>query len=412
MDSLTQITLGAAVGEAILGRRVGNRAMLWGAVGGTIPDLDVLSNLVTDELSALAYHRAFTHSLCFALLAPPALGWMVHRLYGGEGGPPARRFGSSWAIGGFYLFALLLLGSLAMPVEVFGIPRIAALITAVILGVVAMLRWREHRKDRGPALNPSWSAWSWLFFGAIITHPLLDACTTYGTQLFEPFTALRIGLNNISVVDPLYTLPFLICLLAAARYAAPTRQRASWNTAGLILSSVYLALTGVNKLRTDNILHASIAEQSIAATRSMTSPTIFNNILWSATVETADSFYLGQYGLLDPVDRFALTAVPKNHDWVAPYADTRELRILRWFSQGYFNVVRRGPNTLQINDLRFGAMADDPTDPDAYIFKWILTQENGQLRVRQDEERGGPDMDQTFARFWQRLRGRYAASGG
>ena len=45
MDSLTQIILGAAVGEATLGRKVGNRAMLWGAVGGTIPDLDVLGGL-------------------------------------------------------------------------------------------------------------------------------------------------------------------------------------------------------------------------------------------------------------------------------------------------------------------------------------------------------------------------------
>ena len=43
MDSLTQIVLGAAVGEFVLGRKVGNKAILWGAVAGTIPDLDVLS---------------------------------------------------------------------------------------------------------------------------------------------------------------------------------------------------------------------------------------------------------------------------------------------------------------------------------------------------------------------------------
>ena len=43
MDSLTQITLGAAVGEIVLGRKIGNRALFWGAVGGTIPDLDVFA---------------------------------------------------------------------------------------------------------------------------------------------------------------------------------------------------------------------------------------------------------------------------------------------------------------------------------------------------------------------------------
>jgi inner membrane protein len=45
MDSLTQIVLGAAVGEVVLGKKIGNRAMVWGAVGGTIPDLDVLGGL-------------------------------------------------------------------------------------------------------------------------------------------------------------------------------------------------------------------------------------------------------------------------------------------------------------------------------------------------------------------------------
>ena len=44
MDSLTQIVLGAACGELAAGKKIGNRALLWGAIGGTIPDLAVLSN--------------------------------------------------------------------------------------------------------------------------------------------------------------------------------------------------------------------------------------------------------------------------------------------------------------------------------------------------------------------------------
>jgi len=86
MDSLTQITLGAAVGEVVLGKKAGNRAMVWGAAAGTLPDLDIVANLVTDPVSALAYHRAFTHSLTFAALVPLALGMLVHRIYGGRQG--------------------------------------------------------------------------------------------------------------------------------------------------------------------------------------------------------------------------------------------------------------------------------------------------------------------------------------
>jgi len=63
MDSLSQIVLGAAVGEVVLGRRIGNRAMVWGAVAGTIPDMDVLGKYFLSELDNLAFHRGISHSL-------------------------------------------------------------------------------------------------------------------------------------------------------------------------------------------------------------------------------------------------------------------------------------------------------------------------------------------------------------
>ena len=55
-------------------------AMLSGAVIGTLPDLDVFANLAGDEIGALAFHRAITHSVFFSLLAPLALGWLVLRI--------------------------------------------------------------------------------------------------------------------------------------------------------------------------------------------------------------------------------------------------------------------------------------------------------------------------------------------
>ncbi len=81
MDSLTQIVLGAAVGEAALGKKIGNRAMIWGAIGGTIPDLDVMTNLFMGELQAMCAHRGFTHSIVFSLLAPMAFAWLLSYLY-------------------------------------------------------------------------------------------------------------------------------------------------------------------------------------------------------------------------------------------------------------------------------------------------------------------------------------------
>ena len=71
MDSLTQIVLGAACGEAVLGKKIGNRALLFGAMGGTLPDLDVFVGrwLYTNEIQIMAFHRGFMHSFLFSVLA-------------------------------------------------------------------------------------------------------------------------------------------------------------------------------------------------------------------------------------------------------------------------------------------------------------------------------------------------------
>ena len=81
MDSLTQIVLGGAVGEAVLGKKIGNRAILWGAVAGTIPDLDILYNRFTDEITAVELHRGFSHSIIFCILLAPILGWLVQKIH-------------------------------------------------------------------------------------------------------------------------------------------------------------------------------------------------------------------------------------------------------------------------------------------------------------------------------------------
>lgn len=81
MDSITQAALGAAVGEAILGKKIGYRAAAWGAVLGTVPDLDILINPFIDTVSELRFHRGLTHSITFCLLASPLFGWIINRIH-------------------------------------------------------------------------------------------------------------------------------------------------------------------------------------------------------------------------------------------------------------------------------------------------------------------------------------------
>lgn len=80
MDSLTQIVLGAAVGEAVLGRKVGNKAIIYGAIAGTIPDLDTFAGYFTDTVTAIEIHRGFSHSIIFSVLFAPVFGWLISHI--------------------------------------------------------------------------------------------------------------------------------------------------------------------------------------------------------------------------------------------------------------------------------------------------------------------------------------------
>lgn len=81
MDLITQTVLGAAVGEVVLGKKAGNKAIVWGAVGGIIPDLDVLVAPFYSQVEGLFVHRGFSHSLIFAFLLAPIVGWVIHKIH-------------------------------------------------------------------------------------------------------------------------------------------------------------------------------------------------------------------------------------------------------------------------------------------------------------------------------------------
>lgn len=85
MDSLTQFTLGAAIGEATLGKKLGVKAALWGGFFGTLPDLDVLAAPLLTGIQELVFHRGYTHSLLVCTLASPLLAWPLARRYEAQG---------------------------------------------------------------------------------------------------------------------------------------------------------------------------------------------------------------------------------------------------------------------------------------------------------------------------------------
>jgi inner membrane protein len=104
MDSLTQLTFGAACGEAILGKKVGKKALVWGAVLGTLPDLDVFIPL-GGPVNDFVYHRGFSHSLFLLAILSPVTAWLISKVH-----PETKRYYRRWVL----LSLLVLEGSVIL----------------------------------------------------------------------------------------------------------------------------------------------------------------------------------------------------------------------------------------------------------------------------------------------------------
>jgi inner membrane protein len=81
MDTVTHLVAGAAIGEALAGKRVGKKAMFWGAVAAIAPDMDGITGFFVSDLDSIMMHRGITHSVFVALLAGPLFGWLLWKGY-------------------------------------------------------------------------------------------------------------------------------------------------------------------------------------------------------------------------------------------------------------------------------------------------------------------------------------------
>jgi inner membrane protein len=384
MDSLSQIVLGAAVGEAVLGRRIGNRAMIWGAVAGTIPDMDVLGKYFLNELDNLAFHRGISHSLLFCLVGSLVFGWVTNRLY--------RSRHHAWLALGTKAAAAVVVGFVVNFLTQIFAPG-AWWPVAVYGALIAFWLWK-HGQSR--YFEGNWEApdadvkgWVLLFFWGFLTHILLDCFTTYGTQVFAPFSNERVAWGTVSVVDPLYTMPFLLCLLVAARFVRHDSRRQLWNRLGLAWSCLYLALTVVNHSRVQHTVEAALQDQGRSFEQFLITPTIFNNLLWNVVVDAGDEFLLAQHSILDEIP-VAFYSASKGYDLLHNMDADETIGVLQWFSAGYLNAVRRNDGSLQLNDLRFGTFSGTAKDADDYIFRFKLIDRGPQEAYGFERAQGGP----------------------
>lgn len=336
MDSLTQIVLGASVGEATLGRKIGNKALLWGAIAGTIPDLDVFIGYYVDSVTKNEIHRGFSHSILFSILFAPIFGYLLFRLYKNQ-----------------------------------------------------------------PATYKDWTK---LFFWGLLTHPLLDAFTTWGTQLFWPWY-YKVAINSIFVIDPLYTFPFLALVVLCMFYHCSSSTRRKFNLWGLYISSAYLMLTLCVKYHTYQIFNSSAKQQHIEFTDIQTRPTPFNIILWNANVQTDDAYYIGNYSLLDRSRSVSFTRFPKNLHLLEDYQNEPIVKRLIKLTKGWYT-LREEEGKLYFNDLRFGVMDISLKNPD-FVFRYELKKnDKAVLIAQQANNRKIKTIKPLLVKLWNRVLGR------
>lgn len=408
MDSLTQIVLGAACGEVVAGKKLGNRAMLWGAIGGTIPDLDVFATFFCDEITATSFHRGFMHSFLFAALAPWGLAKLTQWFY----------HNNVYRLRGYKLWAMMiwLLFFFGAAAAINFIPVMMGeglswyvMAPTLVLGAWFVRKlWNDYWRRDLQLVEASYLTWVSLFFWSIFTHPILDCCTNFGTQIWQPFSDFRVQWNTISVVDPLATIPFGICLIVAAKFNKTARLRAVFAWLGVAWFVGYVGIyASWHKAQADRIFKQTLEKRGIQYHRFMTNPTIFNNIVWSGVAEGDTAFYVGLYGFNDVGKEFVpMSVLPKNHHLLAHIPpDARAPRFLRWFSNNYYNVTPYNGDTLQVNDLRFGLLGDSIRGNN-YVFPFLIFKnEKGEWDTMQNNRNRSSvkGSEESFQKLWERI---------
>ncbi len=315
MDSLTHVLFGATLAQTGFRRRLGRRAVLAGIAITSLPDLDVAAGWIAGRFSEWEHHRGFTHSLFFAPVAGPLIGWAITQAERFQAGTP--------------------------PGETLGAERL--------------------------------QCWIWFSILALLTHPLLDVFTSYGTQIFWPLSQARYAVDAVAIIDPVYSLlPLSIALVVGARRPAAAKRVA---LAVYAFMALYLFGAWMLNERIERIAAADFGRPAVVDAY----PLLFQPYYRRVVAITPDAAHVGYYSALNP----------KPIDWRAYPIDTgdavgavrrsREAALFEWFSMDkvLWRAVPDGQGGMLVEatDLRYGMIG--PTDAGQWGIRAGVNAANG-----------------------------------
>ncbi len=190
------------------------------------------------------------------------------------------------------------------------------------------------------------------------THGLLDACTSYGTLLFWPFSQTRIAWNNISIIDPLFTIPLLILIVMAG-----VKQKRIFSVIALLWAVFYLSLGVYQKNEAIKIGKKIAKDRGHSAIRIDAKPSIGNLLLWKSIYETEEKFYVDAIRIGWSPKIFNGESINKlNAQSAFPWLiegsqQAKDIKRFKWFSNGYIALNPKNKN--QILDIRYSTLPNE-----------------------------------------------------
>jgi inner membrane protein len=257
------------------------------------------------------------------------------------------------------------------------------------------IAWVVARLAKEMALFRWWWLAVWL---ALITHPLLDVMTVYGTQLWLPLTNYPYGVGSIFIIDPLYTVPLLVGVVVALVRRDALGFR--WNNIGLLLSTVYLAWSVAVQQYVTHFAKTSLHNTGVSVRQLLVTPTPLNTLIWRVLAIGPRGYAEGFYSMLDDDPRIDFTWHPRDDSLYEEWSEDPNVARIARFSHGFFKMEERG-DQVQISDLRMG---QEPY----YTFTFVVGERQGDSWVpvspRMVSQR--PDAKTALRWLWQRARGK------
>jgi inner membrane protein len=263
-----------------------------------------------------------------------------------------------------------------------------------VLAPFALLLWLALRHWWAP-VRESPSRWLGAIALALLTHPLLDAHTAYGTQLFWPLHAPPVKWATIFIIDPLFTLPLLA---AGIHVLAKPRARLSAAVLGaaLTLSSLYLGWTWVAQGIVNRHADASLVELGLAGAPRFVTPTPFNTLLWRVVVMTDEGYLEGFDSLVQDEGPMAFARYASDTAALAAAARIPAVQRLRWFAGGFVR-AEVVDGQLLLADLRMG---QEPV----YVFTHRVARRGNPRWSAVETERLPVDFaDRSLRQVWRRI---------